>query len=425
MLGGRWTLARLIGVGGTAAVYEAKHRNGKQVAIKVLNPARAENPASRRRFLREAHAANRVGHPSVVAVDDDGEEADGTTFLVMELLPSESLEAFARRAGGRLPWPAVAGICLELLEVLEAAHVRGIIHRDIKPANLSWSPGGPLRVLDFGLARFIEGTEPDHDLSTHDGAVLGTPAFMAPEQARAASSAIRQQTDIYAVGATAFALLTGRTVHEAPSLEEQLAVTSTKSAPALKRHAPDVPEAVAEVFQRALAYDASDRWPEARAMLDALRAAVGRADAHASSATPEATTFVDTLGDDAASSARKRAPARSRRAWIAAGVAAGALSIGAGWLRLREISRPAPHRAPEVADERTSVTTASAPAATTSQAVHAATVSVPAAEPSHQAAASPAARPRQHASSPGGAKPPAPRMPAPSASSPWIEEPPF
>src|SRR5262245_13793598 len=106
-LRGKWTLLRVIGMGGMAVVYEGVHRNGKHVAVKVLHPNRAADPRVRQRFLREGYAANRVGHPLVVTVDDDDVEEDGTTFLVMELLEGESLEARRRKLGGRLP-PAEA-----------------------------------------------------------------------------------------------------------------------------------------------------------------------------------------------------------------------------------------------------------------------------------------------------------------------------
>ncbi|HEY3498391.1 MAG TPA: serine/threonine-protein kinase [Polyangiaceae bacterium] len=306
VLGSRWTLERLLATGGTAHVFEASHRNGKRVAVKVLRPERATSPSTRRRFLSEGYAANRVGHPAVVGVDDDGEEADGTAYLVMELLEGESLDRKAERLGGRLPWRLTLEIALELLDVLESAHARGIVHRDIKPANLWWSVDDKLRVLDFGLARFAEAPPTDH-LSTADGAVLGTPAFMAPEQARAA--AVGPLSDIWAVGATAFALLTGRRVYEAPTPEEQLALAAVSPAPSLRVHAPELPAAVADVFQRALAHDARERWPRAQVMRAALaEAAEGRApiSPRAASATHDDTLTSTLAGASTAGEKRRR-----------------------------------------------------------------------------------------------------------------------
>jgi serine/threonine-protein kinase len=278
VIAGRWTLSELLGSGGTSVVYEAVHRNGKRVAIKVLSPERAANSRVRNRFLKEGYAANRVAHPRVVVVDDDGVDDDGTAYLVMQLLVGEPLDRYAARLGGSLPWQTVAQISLQLLDVLEAAHRAGIIHRDVKPGNLFWSAAEGLRVLDFGLARV---TEPFADDSaersrsaTHDGVILGTPAFMAPEQARAASAAVGATTDLWAVGATAFSLLCGRKVYEAASVEEQIALAACTAAPSLLQLAPDAPPAFIQVLQRALEYEPDDRYPTAAAMAAAMRKAL-------------------------------------------------------------------------------------------------------------------------------------------------------
>jgi eukaryotic-like serine/threonine-protein kinase len=313
LLGDRWTLLKPLGEGGTAAVFEAVHRNGKHVAIKVLKPERANDSRLKQRFLREGYAANRVGHPSVVGIDDDGEESDGTAFLVMELLAGETLDRMTRRLGGTLPWTTTVSMCLELLAVLDAAHERGIVHRDIKPGNLFLTSAGALRVLDFGLARVLDRVVEDQ-LATGDGALLGTPAFMAPEQARASAASVGPWTDVWAVGATAFTLLTGRRVYEAPDVEGQLALAAAAPAPPLTRFAPEVPAAVAAVFQRALAFDRAQRWPSARAMLEALRAA--RETLHDSSrppATDDEVTFLDTVDRPG----RRRARARIERRHLA------------------------------------------------------------------------------------------------------------
>lgn len=276
MVGQRWTLLALIGVGGSAAVYEATHRNGKRVAVKILRPEWGADPRRRKRFLREGYVANQVGHRAVVSIDDDGEEPDGTAYLVMEHLEGETLEQLAERHGGRVPWQRTVSLCGQLLEVLVCAHRRGIVHRDIKPGNLFVSSSGELRVLDFGLARLFD-TPDDGGSVSQDGVLVGTPAFMAPEQARASLAAVGPQSDLWAAAATAFTLLTGRRVYEAPSREEQLALASVTSAPVLAEIAPDVPLPVAQVLQRALEYEPEARWSSAEAMLDALRAAAREA----------------------------------------------------------------------------------------------------------------------------------------------------
>lgn len=378
VLGKRWALRRLLGVGGTAAVYEAQHRNGKRVAIKILNPRCARDPRSRRRFLRQAYAANSVGHACVVTIDDDGEEPDGTTFLVMELARGESLDTFARRAGGRLSWQLVTQLLMQLLSVLEAAHARGIVHRDIKPGNLVWSEDR-LRVLDFGIARFAEGVRCDEgaerrgdarkrgdagkygdDLRTHEGALLGTPAFMAPEQARAAVGAIGPHTDVWAAGATAFALIAGRRVYDVSLVDDQIAFAASSSAPALKLYAPEVPDAVAEVIQRALAYDCDARWPSARAMLDALQSALGQSgieespahDAHLGARDARDTlTAVDSIERSAAGSRHTYGKQRSFTLPLLVGVVSAVVTLG--WVANRTWSPVAlsAHPAPAAVSE--------------------------------------------------------------------------
>jgi serine/threonine-protein kinase len=268
---GKWTLVELLGIGGTAIVYEARHRNGKRVAIKLLRPDRALDPQIRERFQREGYTANAVGHPGVVRIDDDDVSDDGAAFLVMELLEGASLDKRALRAGGCLPWPVVVELMDQLLEILQVAHERNIIHRDIKPGNLFLTREGQLKVLDFGLAR-LTNQEPGLQ-STLEGAVLGTPAFMAPEQARGARNNVTARTDIWAVGATAFFLLSARHVYEADTVNEQLAQAMTLPAPSVRDWVSDVPAGLAAVLQRALEYDPEDRWESAQQMLSELRSA--------------------------------------------------------------------------------------------------------------------------------------------------------
>src|SRR5689334_13494399 len=153
---GKWQLERVLGVGATSSVFEAVHNNGHRVAIKVLHPELAFNRRVRQRFLREGYLANRVEHPGVVAVIDDGTTSDGIVFLVLELLAGQSLAHRVIQAGGRLEVAEVLGIADDVLEVLDAAHARHIVHRDIKPANIFLTRSGATKVLDFGLARLCD-----------------------------------------------------------------------------------------------------------------------------------------------------------------------------------------------------------------------------------------------------------------------------
>jgi serine/threonine-protein kinase len=272
VLSGKWRLDRLLGVGGMAAVYEATHRNGKRVAVKMLHAAWATAAEAKQRFLQEAYAANAVRHEGVVSVIDDGETEEGETYLLMDLLLGETLEARWMRCGQRLPLSEVLATAETILEVLGAAHAAGIVHRDIKPENVFVTDGGAIKVLDFGIAyvRELAGAA----RRTQTGSTMGTPAFMAPEQARGRWDEVDARSDVWAVGAVMFSLLSGRCVHEGETANEVLLAAMTQQAPPLAEGCPDVPPEVAAVVDRALSFERDARWPDAAQMLAALRDAV-------------------------------------------------------------------------------------------------------------------------------------------------------
>jgi serine/threonine protein kinase len=186
VVGKRWRLDALLGIGGMAAVYAATHRNGRPVAVKILHPELSRDDALRARLLREGYLANTIGHEGVVAILDDGiDDEDDSVFLVMERLEGETLDERLRREDDALPVEEAVRITEALLDVLVAAHAKGVIHRDLKPANVFLTKDGTLKVLDFGLARgapSADATAGDAKPSLHG--VVGTPAYMAPEQAR-------------------------------------------------------------------------------------------------------------------------------------------------------------------------------------------------------------------------------------------------
>ena len=275
LLDEKWTLERILGSGGMGAVYAARHRNGARAAVKVLHPELARRADVRERFLREGYAANRVEHRGAVQVLDDDivkEGPDeGTAYLVMEILEGESLEERIER-GPRLTEPELLPILNDVLAVLEAAHEHGVIHRDLKPANLflNRDPAGPgVKVLDFGLARLEEARS-----VTGVGLALGTPSFMAPEQANGRTAEIDARTDIFAVGATAFMILANRGVHEADGILELVARMGTLPAPKLRTVAPHVSELLANIVDRALEFQREDRYPNAAAMRADVQAAL-------------------------------------------------------------------------------------------------------------------------------------------------------
>ena len=266
---GKWTLEKLLGEGGMASVYVARHKIGRLEAIKIMHPIIASSPELRARFEQEARIANRFKHPGAVDIRDIDVSEDGAPFLVMELLDGETLSAIARRSKEPLAVGMVLRAADEVLDVLAAAHASGIIHRDIKPDNLLLTKDGHVKVLDFGIARLREGLS--RDVRTHTGTTLGTVAYMAPEQAK--GGAIDARADIWAVGATMFRLLAGRRVHEADTEAERLAKLVSGSAPSLASAAPRLPAAVCAVVDRALAYDRANRYPDAATMQADVRAA--------------------------------------------------------------------------------------------------------------------------------------------------------
>ena len=270
-ISGKYTAERLLGTGGMAAVYLGVHRNGNRVAVKMLHPEMSLDADVRERFLREGYVANKVDHPCAVRVLDDDVALDGSVFLVMELLAGESLESRWQSAGRRLPPAEVAVYAHQLLDALSAAHEKSIVHRDIKPDNVFVLPDGAIKVLDFGIARLREAS---HTAHTRTGRAMGTPAFMPPEQARGLKQHIDGQTDVWAVGATMFTVLSGQYVHEgARSMEEMLILTATHAARPLASVAPHVPAPICAVVDRALRFDKADRWASARDMQQALEGA--------------------------------------------------------------------------------------------------------------------------------------------------------
>ncbi len=266
----KWRVDARLGEGGVATVYAATHRNGKRVAVKVLHPHLASIPEVRDRFLREGYVANRVQHPGAVGVLDDDTTEDGFVFFVMDLLDGESLEKRLAREG-RLPPAEVLAITDALLDVVAAAHAKTIIHRDIKPENVYLLKDGSLRLLDFGIARLHEQAAAKN--ATQSGAAMGTPSYMPPEQARGRWEQVDARSDLWAIGATMFALSTGRCVHEGETVNETLLQAMMQPAPPLASVWPAAPRAFAAVVDRALAFETRDRWPDAATMQQAVQEA--------------------------------------------------------------------------------------------------------------------------------------------------------
>jgi len=273
VLNGKWRLDALLGVGGMAAVYGATHRNGKRVAVKMLHQEFSNDEEVRTRFLQEGYAANAIQHDGAVSVLDDDVAPDGSAFLVMELLEGQTVEQRWESGGQRLPLRDVLSIVEPLLDVLAAAHAKAVVHRDIKPENLFVTKAGTLKVLDFGIAKVFEQRR-ERTTSTRVGTVMGTPAYMAPEQALARWDEVDGRTDLWAVGATMFTLLSGRHVHDAQTSQEQMILSATTPAASIASVVPGLPAAVVSIIDRALAFDRAKRWPDASSMREAVRSAL-------------------------------------------------------------------------------------------------------------------------------------------------------
>jgi len=272
VLDGKWRLDALLGVGGSAAVYAATHRNTKRAAVKILHAELSTHGELVARFVREGYVANKIGHPGTVAVLDDDKSEDGSVYLVMELLDGQSLDRFTRPNEQALPLGEVVRLMDDLLGVLTAAHGHGVVHRDIKPANLFLTNDQRLKVLDFGIARLAE---PLSDGSaTQTGMTIGTPAFMPPEQARGRWQQVDARTDLWAVGATMFALLAQRRPRTAETGNEELLLAMTAPVQPIAQVVPAVPIEIARIVDKALALDMDSRWQDAAQMQQALRDAV-------------------------------------------------------------------------------------------------------------------------------------------------------
>jgi serine/threonine protein kinase len=296
VLNDKWTLERLLGIGGMAAVYAGLHRNGARAAVKVLHPELSHDADIRERFLREGYVANQVSHPGAVQVLDDdvvvGGPDDGTAYLVMELLEGEPVDERVFRTGKPLGEDEVLVVADDVLAVLEAAHAKNVVHRDIKPENLfltKSADGEPrVKVLDFGFARLEAG------MNTRMGVALGTPSFMSPEQASGRGDEIDGRSDLFGVGATMFRLLTNARIHDGANGPEIAGKMATLPAPAIRSIAPRLSSEIAAIIDRSLQFRKEDRYPDAasmRADVRALRKA--RTDAAAAARLERQSTILD------------------------------------------------------------------------------------------------------------------------------------
>jgi serine/threonine protein kinase len=265
VLARRWRLETLVGVGGMAAVYAAREPQCERVAIKVLHDEYVGSINIRERFIQEVALTRGVTHSGCVRVLADGVTEGGNPFFVMELLSGMPLSRIWKHYGKKLPADYALRVVDHVLDCLGECHQQGIVHRDLKPANVFVMDTGEIKLIDFGVAR-APGAEQD---LTQTGSALGTPAYMAPEQAMG-NPILDGRADIFSIGAILHLLLTGRRLHEGRSDQEALVQAATRPAPSIARSAPDLPAEVVALVDRALSWDPRNRFQNAYEMRVAI-----------------------------------------------------------------------------------------------------------------------------------------------------------
>jgi serine/threonine-protein kinase len=283
---GKYDICQRVAAGGVGTVYRARHRfTGRQVALKLLNEQYTRDKIMSERFLREAKAAAEIGHPNIVEVVDAGVDEAVGVYVAFDFLEGLDLaDAYRRKL---LSIRQILDVGDGVLDALAAAHQAGIIHRDIKPPNIFLLPGEhgsfSVRVLDFGAAK-RQKVSVEESLTTF-GTVIGTPAYMSPEQASGQS--VDPRTDIWSVGAVLF-----RGLAERPPFAERnpsllLACIIRDTAPSLAEFRPDLPMELISVIDKSLARDPAHRWPSAQAMREALMQARASVSGAVATMTPE------------------------------------------------------------------------------------------------------------------------------------------
>jgi tetratricopeptide (TPR) repeat protein/tRNA A-37 threonylcarbamoyl transferase component Bud32 len=261
----RYVLGEKLGEGAGSTVYRATDSQlGRPVAVKLLKDAFSSDPTVRERFLREAQALARLDHPNVIRVYDSGED-DGRMFMVMELGGGQPLNRVL--SDGRLSLPERLALIEKAARGVHHAHERGIIHRDLKPMNLLVTEEGEPKVVDFGLVHLLDSTPS----LTRSGAILGTPLYMSPEQAAGSGQPVTARTDVYALGAILYEMLTGRPPHTGASLQEVCAKIVREEMVPPRALKPDVPREVELIVLKALEKSPADRYPSAEAFAEDLR----------------------------------------------------------------------------------------------------------------------------------------------------------
>ena len=260
---GKYRIIRRIGYGGMGEVFEAEQeRPARRVALKILPSGRLASPNSRERFLREATAVALLDHPYIVPIYDSGEADDGTLYYTMELVKGAPLDTFASNA--ELRRESVLRLFIRVCEGVQAAHQRGVIHRDLKPANIFVDADGFPRILDFGLAKIVAENLDGATQLTRDGHVMGTPAFMAPEQLKGEAAEVDTRSDLYALGVILYRLIVGEYPYRAARAPVEM-LRQVTMGPPLRPRAVDrtIPIDLAAILLKAIAVEKDRRYQSA------------------------------------------------------------------------------------------------------------------------------------------------------------------
>ena len=276
LIDGKYRILRLIGDGGMGSVYEARHEMlGVPVALKFLHADLAKRPGLSARFLQEARVSATIQSPHVAHVTDVDTAADGSPYIVMELLHGESLQTLMSRRRKLAPDQAV-DFSLQILAGIEVAHSLGVVHRDLKPDNVFVTPatGGPLlKLIDFGIAKLKESSEYKKEL-TRAGVVMGTPEYMAPEQFYAARD-VDHRADIYSLGVMLFEMLTGTRPADGETPEAIVGAVMAGNVRRLSQLEPGLPPKLVAIIERAMQPDRDRRFASAHEMRLELASTAG------------------------------------------------------------------------------------------------------------------------------------------------------
>ena len=350
---GRYEVIAPLGAGGMGEVFRARDTKlGRDVALKVLPDRFSDDRHMLARFESEAKAVAALSHPSILSLFDVGEE-NGVPFAVAELLEGETLRALVSR--GPVPVRRALEIAREIAEGLSAAHAKGIVHRDVKPENVFLTKDGHAKVLDFGLARHEtafrnvgDSHSPTLSVLTEAGAVVGTVAYMSPEQAR--GPPVDHRSDQFSLGAVLYEMLAGKRAFRADTAADVLTAIIRDEPVPIEALAPSVPLPVRLLLERLLAKDPGDRWESTRDLARDLATWSFRANDR-SATTGSAAAAAETLAGAAGASRRPTTRLRSLLATLAC-LAAAAVLVGSFYAGRRS----APPRRPVPAPRLTQLT---------------------------------------------------------------------